>query len=407
MSTVQSPQYRLSQRLAQLAPSATGAMNSKVAQLRAEGINVISFGIGEPDFDTPLPIKNAAITAIHQNYTHYTPVGGIADLRKAIAARAGAEQGVNYRPTQITTTTGAKEGLFLAFQSLCDPGDEVIVPAPYWVSYVEQVRLAGATPVIPITTEATGFKLSPAQLAAHLTPQTRIVLLNSPSNPTGAVYNAAELRALADVLAGSDALIISDEIYDAISYVDYARWLRAAPEFAERTLIVNGASKAYAMTGWRMGYVAGPQPIIDAIKSIQGHASTHTSSITQYAALAAYSPSPEIDAAIQSMVAAFHERRDIILAALAEIPGVICNVPDGAFYVFPNVSGLLNRPLGPSGTLCATCDDLTCFLLEEAHIAVVSGASFGAPGYLRLSYATAREEIIEGMRRFRSAVSTG
>ncbi|WP_129671399.1 pyridoxal phosphate-dependent aminotransferase [Candidatus Chloroploca sp. Khr17] len=397
-------EYRLARRLAQLEPSATAAMNARVQQLRAEGIKVISFSVGEPDFNTPEPIKVAAIEAINKNRTHYTPAGGTLEVRKVIAARVSADQEIPYALGQITTTAGAKEGLYLAFQALCDEGDEAIIPAPYWVSYVEQARLAGATPITPQTTEATGFKVTPAQLRAALSPRTRVVMLNSPSNPTGAVYSADELAALADVLRESDAIIIADEIYDAISYVPYARWLRVAPDMADRTLIVNGAAKAYAMTGWRFGYVAGPQPIITAIKDIQSHTSTHTASITQDAAVKAYTPSDELDEAVQTMVAAFHKRRDLILGLLAEIPGVTCNVPDGAFYVFPNVTGLLNKPL-KNGVVCATSDDLNNYLLDQAHIACVSGESFGAPGYIRLSYATSEEEIVEGMRRFRESVS--
>ncbi len=395
--------YRLANRLAQLEPSATSAMNARVQQMRAEGIKVISFSVGEPDFDTPLPIKAAAIAAIHANHTHYTPAGGTVELRKAVAARASADQGCTYSVGQVTTTAGAKEALYLAFQALCDDGDEAIIPAPYWVSYVEQAKLAGAIPVTPMTTEATGFKLTPAQLQAALSPRTKIIVLNSPSNPTGSVYSAAELRALADVLSTSEAIIIADEIYDAITYVEYARWLRVAPEMADRTLIVNGVAKAYAMTGWRVGYVAGPQPIITAIKDIQSHTSTHTASISQYAALAAYTPNAELDQTVQTMAAAFQRRRDLVMELLAEIPGVSCYLPDGAFYVFPNVSSLLNRPL-KNGTICATSDELNNYLLDQAHIACVSGESFGAPGYLRLSYATSEAEIVEGMHRFRASL---
>lgn len=396
--------YRLPRRLSQLEASATAAMNARVQQMRAEGIKVISFSVGEPDFNTPEPIKAAAIDAINKNYTHYTPAGGIADLRKAIATRVSQDQGITYSINQVTVTAGAKEALYIAFQALCDDGDEAIIPAPYWVSYVEQAKLAGATPVTPWASDENGFKLTAEQLRASLTPRTKVVVLTSPSNPTGAVYSAAELRALADVLADSEAIVITDEIYDAICYVDYARWLRVAPEMAGRTLVVNGAAKAYAMTGWRVGYVAGPQPIITAIKDIQSHTSTHTTSIAQYAALVAYTPNEEIERTVVEMAAEFHKRRDLIMDLLAEIPGVTCNTPDGAFYVFPNVTGLLNRPLR-NGAVCATSDELTNYLLEQAHIAAVSGESFGAPGYIRLSYATSEADIIEGMRRFRESLS--
>jgi aspartate aminotransferase len=397
-------EYRLARRLAQLEASATAVMNARVQQMRAEGADVISFSVGEPDFNTPELVKQSAIDAINNNHTHYTPAGGIAELRKAVAARVSKDQGITYAINQVTVTAGAKEALYLAFQAICDEGDEAIIPAPYWVSYIEQAKLAGATPVTIATSEESGFKLTPEQLRAALTPRTKIIVLNSPSNPTGAVYSADELRALADVIAESDALIISDEIYDAISYVKHERLLRVAPELSERTLIVNGAAKAYAMTGWRVGYIAGPQPLITAIKDIQSHTSTHTASIAQYAALTAYTPSEEIEQTVRDMAAAFHKRRDLIMELLAEIPGVSCSVPDGAFYVFPNVTGLLGRPL-KNGQVCTSSDELNTYLLEQAHIACVSGESFGAPGYIRLSYATGEEEIVEGMRRFRDSLS--
>lgn len=396
-------EYRLARRLAQLEPSATAAMNARVQQLRAEGVKVISFSVGEPDFDTPTPIKDAGIDAINKNHTHYTPAGGTAELRKAVAARISADQGIAYKLNQVTTTAGAKEALYLAFQALCDDGDEAIIPCPYWVSYVEQAKLAGAVAITPHADDSTGFKITPEQLRDAITPRTRVIVLNSPSNPTGAVYSAAELRALADVILTSDAIVITDEIYDAISYVEYARLLRVAPELADRTLVVNGAAKAYAMTGWRVGYIAGPELIITAIKDIQSHTSTHTASISQYAALKAYTPDPEIEQTVRDMAAAFHKRRDLIMELLAEIPGVTCNTPDGAFYVFPNVTGLLDKPL-KNGVVCKTSDELNNYLLDVAHIACVSGEAFGAPGYIRLSYATSEAEIVEGMRRFRDSL---
>lgn len=398
--------YRLSQRLAQLEPSATGSMGARIARLKAQGISVISFGLGEPDFDTPTPIKDAAIDAINRNMTHYTPVGGTADLKKAVAAWVEKEQGIAYKPNQITTTAGAKEGLYLAFQAVCDPGDEVIIPAPYWVSYVEQVKLAGATPVIVKTDESTSFKMTAEQLRAHLTPKTKVVVFNSPSNPTGAVYSEAELKALADVLRDSEALIFTDEIYGDICYVPYTRWLHAAPDLADRTVLFSGASKAYAMTGWRFGYVAAPAPLIEAISNIQSHSTTHTASITQYAALRAYTPSEEIAETVKDMVAAFRERRDLIGEALSSVDGVTLDpVPEGAFYVFPNVKGLLGRPLR-NGTVCNTSVELTDYLLDNAYIGMVAGEAFGAPGYLRLSYAASNADISEGMKRFAEAVNS-
>ncbi len=401
------PPLRLSERLAQLTPSATVALNGKMSQMKARGIDVISFGQGEPDFPTPAPIKAAAVQAIDANKTRYTPAGGIAELREAVAQRLLADSGISYTAAQISITSGVKEGLFLAFLAVCDVGDEVIVPAPYWVSYIEQVRLAGATPVVIATDEATRFKVTPAMLEQHLTPRTRVFVLSSPSNPTGAVYTAEELHALAEVLRqpqSAEVLIFTDEIYDQICYIPYARWLRVAPDLAERTLVFNGWSKTYAMTGWRLGYVAGAKPILTAIRDIQGHSTTHPNSVAQYAALAAYTPSAEIEATVATMVQAFHARRDLILAALAQLDGVTCDVPDGAFYVFPNVTALLNRPFA-NGTTCATSLELADYLLEHAQIGLVPGEAFGAPGYMRLAYAQSNDAISEGMRRFAAAVA--
>jgi aspartate aminotransferase len=402
LDTMTTPR-RLSRRLDGLSPSATVGLGGKIASMRAERIDVISFGQGEPDFPTPAALKAAGIAAIERNQTRYTAVGGPAELRAAIARRISEATGISYSATQVSATTGAKEGLFLAFLALCEPGDEVIIPAPYWVSYVDQVRIAGATPVIVETGPEAHFKLTPAQLAAALTPHTKAVVLNSPSNPTGAVYTAAELRGLADALRPSQAVVISDEIYDAIVYGEYARWLRVAPEFTNRTLVVNGASKAFAMTGWRMGYIAGPPDLMEAIKAIQSHSTSHTATITMAAVLPAYDGSAGIEAEVARMVAAFRERRDTIVELLRAIPGFEVEVPDGAFYVFPRVSGLLGRPLA-GGQLCQSDDDLAAYLLERAHVGVVPGSAFGAPGFLRLSYACSLEQIREGMRRIRAAV---
>jgi aspartate aminotransferase len=394
---------RVSRRLAHLSPSATVGLGATIARMRAQGIDVISFGQGEPDFPTPAALKAAGVAAIEQNKTRYTAVGGPAELRAALAARVSHDTGIPYTPSQVSASAGAKEALFLAMLALCDDGDEVIIPAPYWVSYVDQVYLADATPVIVPAGPEQGFKITPAQLEAALTPRTRALILNSPANPTGAVYSAAELAALAAVLRGSDAFVISDEIYDAIVYGPYARWLRVAPDMAERTLIVNGASKAFAMTGWRLGYVAGPADVMAALMGIQGHSTTHTSAISQAAALAAYDGTADIEADVARMVAAFRERRDLIIGLLRQIPGVEVDLPDGAFYAFPRITGLLGRPLA-SGRVCASDDELADELLVQGHIGVVPGSAFGAPGFLRLSYATSSEQIVEGMRRFAEAV---
>lgn len=401
-------QGRLSTRLAAVEPSATIGLIARIAQMTSEGISVISFGQGEPDFPTPEPIKASAVKALERNETRYTPTGGTLELRRALARRFQEMTGVSYTPAQVMATCGAKEALYLAFQAICDPGDEVIVPAPYWVSYIEQVRLASATPVIIPTDESSGFKMSPQQVANYLTPQTRAIVLCSPSNPTGSVYTAEEIQGLAEVLRGSDAMVIADEIYDVICFVDYDRWLRVVPDFADRTLVINGASKTYAMTGWRMGYAAGPKDVIDAMRSIQSHSTTHPTSFCQQAVLTVLNPSPEssveIGNRVAEMVFQFRERRDVMVRKLLEIDGVTCTVPDGAFYVFPNVSGLLNRPLGANGVVCQTSQELAAYLLEHAQIGVVFGEAFGAPGYLRLSFAMGMDDLVEGMRRFAEAV---
>lgn len=395
---------KLSARVGRMSPSATTALGGKIAALKAQGINVISFGAGEPDFATPDPIKQAGITAIETNQTKYTPVGGPAELRTAVAKWVSAACGVTYTANQVSVTNGAKEALFLAFLALCDDGDEVIIPAPYWVSYVDQAKIAGAVPVVVHATPENGFRMTAAQLAAAITPRTRVLILNSPANPTGAVYTARELRAIADVIAQHPQIVVmSDEIYDAIMYTEYARWLHVAPELYAQTLVINGASKAYAMTGWRLGFVAGPQPIIDAIKGIQSHSTSHTSTITQAAALPAYDGSVDMGAEVARMVKAFRERRDLIGELLTSIPGVSLTMPDGAFYVFPDIRGLLGKKLA-CGVVCQTDDELAEALLEHAHIGVVSGSAFGAPGFIRMSYATSNELIREGMARFAKAV---
>jgi aspartate aminotransferase len=397
---------RLSARLDRLSPSATVGLGAKVASMRAQGIDVISFGQGEPDFPTPAAIKAAGIAAIEKNQTKYTALGGPQELRAALAKRASADSGVTYTAAQVSATTGAKEALFLALLAICDAGDEVIIPAPYWVSYVDQTHVSGATPVIVSAGAEQGFKITPAQLRAAITPRTKVFMLNSPSNPTGAVYSEAELRGLADVLRGTGIIVISDEIYDAIVYTPYARWLRVAPDMAGQTLVVNGASKAYAMTGWRFGYVAGPSAIMEGLKGIQSHATSHTSSITQAAALPAYDGTIDLGPEVAHMVGAFRDRRDRIVSLLSDIPGVRIAQPDGAFYAFPEVRGLFGRPLAGGATV-RDDDELAAFLLDRAHIGVVPGSAFGAPGFLRLSYATSMAQIEEGMRRFAEAVAGG
>lgn len=396
---------RLTERIKKVAPSASLSVEARIGEMRAAGEPVISFGAGEPDFPTPEIVKEAGHEAIKTNLTKYTPAGGTVALRNAIAAQLKADTGLSFKPSQVTVTNGAKESLYLAFQSLCEVGDEVIVPAPYWVSYVEQVRLSDATPVIISTTAENGFKVTRAQLDAHTTAKTRLLVLNSPSNPTGMVYSQAELEAIADWARTNDALILTDEIYDRVLYVEnYARWLNVAPDLADRTIIINGLSKTYSMTGWRIGYAAGPEAAIRAMAKLQSHSTSHPSSISQHAALKAYTSETELTSERTKMLAAFKERRDWIVAALNSIPGVSCLTPEGAFYVFPDFSGVLGKEL-KGGRVCNSTAELAEYLLDSVKVGIIHGEAFGAPGYARLSYALALEKIQEGVGRIKEALS--
>jgi aspartate aminotransferase len=384
-------------------PSATMAVEGRVQEMRRAGENVIGFGAGEPDFPTPDAIKDAGIEAISSNFTKYTATGGMPQLKEAIAARCTTEQGLAYKASQVCVHNGGKESIFLATQAILDRGDECIIPAPYWVSYLEMVRLAEATPVIVSTTAADDFKITRAMLDAHTTPRTRMLLLNSPSNPTGMVYTEDELRDIADWARTNDAVILTDELYDRIVFTPtYARWLKVAPDLAERTIVVNGLSKAYSMTGWRIGYAAGPEGYVKAMLKIQGHSTSHPSSISQAAALRAYTM--DLDAEIEKMRAEFQRRRDWIVPAMNAIPGVHCVNPEGAFYVFPDLSGVLNKPL-KYGRTCATSEELSIYLLDTVKVGIVHGEAFGAPGCARLSYAMALPKIQEGVARIADALS--
>ena len=392
---------KLTKRIQSIKPSPTLAITMKANALRAQGRDIIGFGAGEPDFDTPENIKAAAVRAIAAGFTKYTPVGGIDELKDAIAAKMDRDHGLDYNRSQVVVSCGAKHTLYNLIQVLCEEGDEVIVPAPYWVSYVDIVVLAGATPVIVPTEEAAGFKMTPELLRGALTDRTRVLILNSPANPTGAAYSREELTDLAAVLAVMGIAVISDDIYEKILYDGFEFFSIAAvsEEMKDRTVIVNGVSKAYAMTGWRIGYAAGPEPIVAAVTKLQSQNTSNPASIAQKAAVEALNGSQE---AVGMMVEAFRERRDVIVAALNKIPGLTCPNPQGAFYVFPNVAQLYGRSF--QGKVIADSTSLSAYLLDEANVAVVPGADFGADNHIRMSYATSRQQIETGVVRIAQAL---
>jgi aspartate aminotransferase len=371
--------------------------------MRAEGVDVLDFSVGQPDFPTPEVVKEAGKTAIDQNRTGYTANEGIPELRAAIAAKLREENGLEYSPTDIIVSPGAKATLYFIAMAAFQAGDEVLIPSPYWVSYPEQVGLADATPVFVEASQENGFRLTPTQLAAAVTPRTKAVILNYPSNPTGACYDHDELEALATVCVEHDLLIVSDEIYEKLLYD--GRTFRSiaslGPQIKERTVVVNGMSKSYSMTGWRLGYAAGPSSLIDAMGKIQSHSTSNATSIAQWAGVQALvSAGPDVD----RMVAAFQERRDVMLDGLLAMPDVTCVKPSGAFYAFPDVSAYFGRSY--QGGMVTSALDLSTFLLTEAHVAVVPGEAFGAPHNLRISYAASREQIEEGLDRMAGALAT-
>ena len=386
----------LSSRVQQIKPSPTLAITAKAKALQAEGVDVVNFGAGEPDFDTPENIKEAGIKAIQDGFTNYTAVPGIPQLRQAIVAKLKRENRLDYAENEIIVSCGGKHSFYNLAQALLDPGDEVIVPAPYWVSYPPMVSLAGGVPVVLETSEDEGFKLSPERLQAAITKKTRAVIINSPSNPTGAAYSLEELKALAEVVVKNDILLISDEIYEHIIYDGFVQYSPAeiSSEVKERCIILNGVSKSYSMTGWRIGFTAGPAPLIAAMTKIQSQSTSNPTSISQMAAIEAYNGPQDY---VCNVLVDFTERRAFIVKALNEIPGITCFNPEGAFYAFPSVKGLLGKTcdgqkIDSSLTLCE-------LLLDEAKIAAVPGEAFGSPGYLRLSYATSMENIVKGINR--------
>ena len=389
----------ISNRVESLAASATLAMSQKSAELKAAGVDVINMSVGEPDFDTPEHIKEAAKRAIDENYSRYTPVPGYMSLRKAVCEKLRRENGIEFAPEQVVVGNGAKHELCNAVMALVNPGDEVIIPVPAWVSYVEMVKLAEGVPVTVSAGIDSDFKITAAQLEAAITERSKVLMLNSPSNPTGSIYTYDELKALADVLARHQQIIIlADEIYEHINFVEHVHSISEFEAIRDRVVIINGVSKAYAMTGWRIGYMAGPTAIAKAVTKLQGQYTSGVSSIAQKAAEAAYNGPQEC---IEEMRAAFHRRRDIIVELAREIPGWRVNCPQGAFYLFPEVSSYVGKRNGDR--VIESVNDYVMYLLEEAHVACVDGAAFCAPGYMRLSYATSDDNIREAMRRIREA----
>jgi aspartate aminotransferase len=392
---------KLADRAENISPSITLAITAKAKEMQEKGINVIGFGAGEPDFDTPVNIKNAGIKAIEENFTRYTPAAGINPLKEAIAGKLLRDQGLNYQLNQIVVCSGAKHALYNIFQVLCNEGDEVIIPGPYWVSYTEQVKLAGGNPVIIPTDEKTGFKVTPEQLKESLTPKTKAVVINSPNNPTGAVYTKEELWNIAAALVEKDIFVISDEIYEKLIYDGLAHFSIAnySQEMKKKTILVNGVSKTYAMTGWRIGYVACEDKIAKAISALQSHSTSNPTSIAQIASVEALKGPQDT---VEKMVVEFEKRRNYMVERLNNIPGINCRKPEGAFYVFPNIRGLVGKRINGKEIK----DDLSLaeILLEEAKVAVVPGAGFGAEGYIRLSYATSMELITEGLDRIEAVL---
>ena len=394
---------QLSDRLQRLAPSATLAMSQKSSEMKAQGIDVINMSVGEPDFNTPDHIKQAAKLAIDENYSRYSPVPGYPDLRQAIARKLERENQLHYSPAEILVSNGAKQSVCNTVMALINPGDEVIIPAPYWVSYPQMVLLAGGNPVIVEAGFDQNFKMTPQQLEAAITPKTRLIILCSPSNPTGSVYNKQELESLAQViLAHDDLFVLADEIYEHINYIGKHQSIAQFEGMKERSIIVNGVSKAYAMTGWRIGYIAAPEWIVKGCNKLQGQYTSGPCSVSQKAAEFAYTSSQEC---VEQMRQAFERRRDLIVKLAKDIPGLEVNVPDGAFYLFPKCSSFYGKQT-PDGQQIANSTDVAMYLLEKGHVATVGGDAFGDPECFRMSYATSDENIIEAMRRIKVALAS-
>jgi aspartate aminotransferase len=393
---------KLAERTKLIKPSVTLAIAAKAGKLRAEGIDVVNFSAGEPDFDTPERIKAAAVEALRKGMTKYTDVKGIESLREAIAEKYQREHSLAYRKEDVLVSCGAKHSIYNILQAVVNPSDEVVIPAPYWVSYSDMALLAGGVPKLIQTNESTGFRIKPAQLQAALTPKTRVFLLNSPCNPTGASYNRDELRAIAGVLEKHDCLVLADDIYEKIVYDGFQieNIVALCPALRDRTIIVNGVSKTYAMTGWRIGYALGPSDVIAAAAKIQSQSTSNPTSIAQWAALEAIrGPQEEL----APMVREFHNRRNVIVDKLNAVDGIRCLKPQGAFYVFPNIASLLGKTAN-GNRLRSPCD-VADYLLDQAKVAAVPGEDFGSNEHIRFSYATSLQDIEKGCARIREAVA--
>ncbi len=394
----------LSHRIKNMEESATLAMTRKSRELKAKGLDIINLSIGEPDFNTPGFIKEAAKKAIDENYTHYPPVPGYQELREAIALKLKRDNGLEYKASQIVVSTGAKQALANCVLSIVNPGDEVLIPAPFWVSYTEIVKLAEGNPVYVYASIEQDFKITPKQLEAAITPATKLIMFNSPSNPTGSVYTPTELEALAEVLLKHPhVFILSDEIYEYIIFEGQHTSFASFEGLYDRVAVVNGVSKGYAMTGWRLGYLAGPQFIADACNKIQGQMTSGTCTIAQRAAIDAMLRNPAETQELQDMVNAFRQRRDLLLDLMADIPGLRCNKPEGAFYLFPNVTYFYGKKNGDCEI--RNGDDLCLYLLDKAQVALVPGSAFGDPSCIRISYATSEDQLIEAIRRIKKALN--
>jgi aspartate aminotransferase len=386
---------QLAQRLKAIKPSPTLALNARAKALSAQGVDVAGFAAGEPDYDTPEFIKQAAIDSLKAGFTKYTPTAGIPELREAICAKLQKDNGLTYAPDQVLVSVGAKHSLYNIFQALLNEGDEVIIFAPYWVSYPDMVQLAGGKPVILPTREEDGFAPDPEAIRRALTPRTRAIVINSPSNPTGAVFSRATLEGIAAAVRGHDCLIVSDDIYEKLMYEgEFLNIANVAPDLVPRLVVVNGMSKSFSMTGWRVGYAAGPKPLIAGMNMVQDQSTSNPSSISQKAAVAALKGPPDT---IVAMVKEYRARRDLIVAGLNALEGVRCRTPEGAFYVFPNVSGLMERTY--KGAKLGSSSRISEVLLDDFRVAVMPGAPFGAEGYLRMSFVTSREVIQKGLSR--------